>query len=342
MRIVAPVNAPEEVAPLVREGAEELYCGIVPAAWTDRFGPVVPLNRRDPGRANLSDFARLRALVAGAHAHGCPVYLTLNAQIYTSDQLPLVLETAAEALDGTGVDGLIVADPGVIRALTRWRPSVRLHLSSLASAQNIEAVRFFRDLGVRRVILPRQVGLGEVAGIVAAVPDVEVEVFILNDGCIYEEGHCSTTHGIGPICLTEWEYEFRPLGERGPFTPAERAALKDNARDYRAFILQQEAFGPLATPGGFPAGPCGLCAIPDLFESGVQALKVVGREAETGRKVMSVRVVRSVLDHLRAGAGAGETRRVARELRQTPAVCDRGWSCYYPEVVHREGAVVFP
>ncbi len=338
MRILAPVNAPAEVAPLARAGADEFYCGIVPDTWTERFSRIVPLNRRDAGMANLSDFAHLRALVAAAHQHSCPVYLTLNAQTYTADQLPLVFDTAAAALDSAGVDGLIVADPGIIRALTGWRPGVRLHLSSLASAHNIEAVRFFRDLGVKRLILPRQVGLAEVAGIIAAVPDVEVEVFVLNDGCIYEEGHCSTSHGIGPFCLTEWDYEFRSLGARGSFTPAERAKQEENIRDYRQFVLQHEAFGPFATPSGFPAGPCGLCAIPDLFASGVRALKVVGREAETHRKVMSVRMVRAVLDHVGTGADPAQARRFARELRQTPDVCARGWSCYYPEVVHREAA----
>ena len=80
---------------------------------------------------------------------------------------------------------------------------------------------FFADLGASRAILPRQTRVEEAVAMATAVPEMEIEVFILNDGCIYEEGHCSTLHRAGPICLTDWSYTFRSSGSNPPLTADE-------------------------------------------------------------------------------------------------------------------------
>lgn len=333
MKLLAPASRPDEVEMLVKSGADELYCGVIPQQWSERYSLVVPLNRRDTGPGNLATLTELRELVDLAHRLGARVHLTLNAPTYTDGQLEFVCGLAAECAEEIGVDAFIVADVGLLGTLIKRRPELRLHVSSLAAVHNVHAARFFHELGASRVILPRQTRVEEAVAMARALPDLEFEVFILNDGCIYEEGHCSTVHGVGPMCLTEWSAVFRPVESGGPLPAAELEALQSNLRDYRRWIDCHVAPGEALTPTGMPAGPCGLCAIPDLHHGGVHSLKVIGREAPPFKKLRSVQQVRRVLDRVAAGWPAAECRGLAQALRGTPALCRSGYACYYPEII---------
>lgn len=332
LTIVAPVSRPDEVEPLLEEGADELYCGLLPPEWLERFSFSVPLNRRDSGLGNLSSFRSLGDIVSAAHRGGAPVYLTLNAPTYTQGQVEFLRTYCRRAAEEADVDGFLVADPGVMRLLGEWTPDKRIHASSVAAVHNSMAVRFFKDMGVSRIIFPRQITAKEVAAIHHAVPDMELEVFILNDGCVLEEGHCSTTHGAGPFCLTDWEYRFQAVDGRRPLNDTELERLESNQAAYRSWILCHEASGRLTTPTGYPMGPCGLCAIYAFKQAGVNALKVVGRESPTARKLASVRMTRTIRDLAVSGAAESDLAAAAHELRQTFDVCLGSSFCYYPEL----------
>jgi hypothetical protein len=319
----------------VESGADELYCGILPGEWIDRYTAAAQINRRDGGPGNLASLAELRALVDLAHRHGAKVHLALNALTYTEEQVPFVCHLVAEAVDEIGIEAVMVADVGLLTALMEWRGGLRVHISSLAAIHNSHAVGFFADLGAARVILPRQTRVDEAVAMTAAAPEVEIEVFILNDGCIYEEGHCSTLHGPGPICLTDWNCTFRPLGAARELPASELETMEANVQDYRRWITCHVASGAVLTPTGMPGGPCGLCAIPELYHGGVHSLKVIGREAPAYKKLRSVQQVRRVLDLVRGGQKAEECRSAARAIRGTPELCRSGYVCYYPEVTRR-------
>ncbi len=333
MRLLAPTNHPDEVEMLVGSGAHELYCGVVPREWTERYSLAARINRREPGPGNMETLHELRELVDAAHRLGALVQLTLNAATYNEDQVPFLCALAAEAVDEIGIDALIVADVGLLSALMGFRADLRVHVSSLAAVHNSQAVAFFRDLGASRVILPRQARVDEAVAMAAAAPDVEIEVFILNDGCIYEEGHCSTVHSAGPICLTDWDYSFRALGESDEVSAADLEGMQRNAGEYYEWIGCHVGQVDAVTSTGVPSGPCGLCAIPDLHHGGVHSLKVIGREAPAYKKLRSVQQVRAVMDRVGDGQSAEECRVLARGIRGTPELCRSGFGCYYPEVV---------
>lgn len=333
LRIVAPLNLPEEVDPLIEEGADELYCGFLPSTWLDRFSLAVPINRRDSGPGNIRSFDDLRHVVLEAHARKVPVYLALNAQTYTQDQVAFLRDYCRKVTEEADVDGFLVSDPGVMRLLAEWVPNKCIHVSSLAAVHNSMAVEFFKEMGAKRIILPRQITVKEVATIHRLVPEMELEVFILNDGCVLEEGLCSTTHGAGPFCLTEWQYRFQAVDGRSPLSGKDLENLQANQQDYRYWVLCNEASGRMTTPTGYPMGPCGLCAIPDFQQAGILALKVVGRESPTARKIVSVRITRKIRDLLIRGAAKDEIIAYTLELRQTYEACASGYYCYYPEVI---------
>jgi collagenase-like PrtC family protease len=325
MKVVAPLNRLEEVEALSLAGADEFYCGLLSSEWRERFGP---LNANRRMRGNLGSIEEVESVVSEAHRRNRQVSLTVNAQHYSEEQAEEVLGLV-ERLAGVGLDAVIVSHISLIRALGRRGAGCAIHVSSVASCHNSEAARFYQDLGASRIILPRHVTTGEIAEIAEAVPGVEIEVFVLNDGCVFEEGLCHTVHLParmgGPICLDRYEPEYiRADGQE--LEEEERRSLEENEKAYRSFLWLTFGCGFSVAENGVPLGPCGLCAVPALARAGVRALKVVGREAATLRKVRSVEMVRAARDRALAGQDVGEW---ARALRGNAHYCESGYMCYY-------------
>jgi putative protease len=332
MKILAPIRAFDELEMLHASGAEELYCGVVPREWTERYSGAVWLNRRTPNGGNLDTTGELRRLTDAARGLGLPVFVTLNAPYYTSDQLPLVLDLARRLSEEAGAGALIVTDLNLLMRLSEERLAAALHVSSVAATLNSEAVRFLLNFGVRRIILPRSLTLAEIEEMARDTRgEVELEVFLLNDGCAFEEGFCATTHhhSVGAFCtsLSEMRAEFEWDGP--VFTPRRRNWLLKNLADYREWVWYVNGNGCSSAPNGLPYGPCGLCAIPDLARIGVHSLKIVGREAPAFKKMASVRMARDIVERARTGVPKLHVIERAISLRQTPEHCASGYMCYY-------------
>ena len=332
MKILAPIAAHEELEMLAAAGAEELYCGIVPREWMEKYTGAVWLNRRSPKGGSLETYADLKRLVDDAHACKLPVFITLNSPFYTAEQMPLVMELAHKLSEEIGVDALIVTDINLLSRLGEAKLTCDLHVSSVAATLNTEAVRFLLNFGVSRVILPRSLTLAEIETITREVRDeVEIEVFMLNDGCAFEEGFCATTHHhtVGAFCtsLSEMDVRFEWVGKT--FSNRRHNWLRRNLTDYREWVWYLNGNGCGATAKGLPYGPCGLCAIPDLQRIGVESLKIVGREAAAFKKMASVRMVRDIVERARAGVPKLHVIERAKSLRESPEHCASGFMCYY-------------
>jgi collagenase-like PrtC family protease len=290
-------------------------------------------NRRIFG--NLDSYDDLGRAVLLAHEAGARMSLVLNAQHYTPEQV-LALIVIAERFRDLGGDALIVSDVALIMALAEALPGFRLHLSSVASCRNGEAARLYHSLGIRRVILPRDVNIAEATAMARAAPEIEFEVFILNDGCVFEEGVCHPIHLPGklggPICLDNYSSTYYRRDGR-IMNEADARRVQDNEADYKRWLWYRFSNGFTLTPEGLPWGPCGLCAIPALRDAGIAAIKIAGREGASGRKLASLGMVRQTLDRALAGASAAAAAHFARQLRKSPEHCATGHMCYYPEVV---------
>ena len=317
MDLLAPLSRIAELEPLVRAGATDVYCGLYDSTWRDRWGLAAWPNRRGPGPGNLESEEDLARICEAARRLGVRLHLAINAPLLDGDQESALVRLAARATDQYGVHGLIVGHPGLLGLLRERAPTA----STLCTARNPDAVRFLAEMGARRVILGRQLTLVEIGRIRSAVPDVEIEAFVLNDACVFEEGSCFTGHAVpgwhGPYCLAE-----RVVADRD----GEAATRVASRRDWIDALGNADLVGPEHIPGG----PCGLCALPDLAGMGVDGVKIVGREAHPYRKVRSVQAVRHVLDGLEQG-GASEARKRALDLRADTDLCRSGLSCYYPE-----------
>ncbi len=311
MKLLAPVRDSSEVETLLAAGAEEFYCGITPPAWQERYGQNW-INRRSPGSAGVADPVDFQRILS--RAAGRPVYVTLNAPFYPAGALEMLAEFSVELL-AEGAAGLIVADLDLLITLVECGLGSRLHLSSLATCTNPGAAAFFRELGISRIILPRHLTLAEIEE--TLLPGLDFEVFLLNDGCVFEEGLCATTHAAGAFCLNDGE---------------QAQGISEPTREGYEFWKWTLNHCGCRTNRGYPVGPCGLCALPRLLRAGVSSLKVVGREASLVRKEASVRLAAAALRLARQGAGPEEIRQTVIDLRGVPSLCEGAALCYYPDV----------
>jgi putative protease len=331
MKVLAPINTYEEVEMLIGSGADELYCGIYPPEWENTYGEDIWLNRRSPRGGNIRDWIILKKLVHDASAAKAPVFLTLNAPYYSGQQVPLLCDIAKKAIYDIGIAGFIIADIGLMLTIRDMHLDVKLHISSLGECLNSETIRFYQDLGAARIIFPKSLNFAEIETIMKEIgASIETEAFVLNDGCVYEEGFCLTNHGFsGALCLAPWQYQICSLDESIPLSQEEEGLWKANTEAFREYTWYLNSCGNTLSSKGLPNGPCGLCAIPDLAEVGVNTVKIAGRQASPYRKLVSLKLVKSVANMVNAGKPKEEILDWIKGMRASPGQCDSTYMCYY-------------
>lgn len=320
MRIISPVDHLTETKSLLQAGADELYGGFVPPEWREGYNLLASLNQRTFDAAQIATEAELAEIIRLTHAAGRHFALTLNAPFYSDAQLPLLLDYV-DRMVVLGVNGLILADLGLLHLLRGRYPAVELHASTMAHIGNSGTLRFYAAQGIRRAILPRHLTVGEMAAIAAAVPEVRCDAFLLVGKCPNTEGLC-TFHHVNPdrVWPCEIPYEIAPLEGSEP-SPVLRAAISHQA----SWSRTDRRHG------------CGLCAIPLLKRGNIDGLKLVGRGAPTAQKVRNILLTREFLDLAATEPDFAVYRRramAAHHLR-FGAACHPN-ICYYPELLSDE------
>lgn len=341
MKILAPVNSAQEAKVLLKEGAQEFYCGLNPEVCCGSNQGGVWLNRREPGKANLGSLQELKELVAVAHEGGAKVFLALNQPGYDPKVYKDMLAMVERIEESCGVDAYIVADPGLIRLLKEVFPNLVIHVSSLASVLNSAAVSFFSQIGVKRIIFPRYLPLETMEKIIKGSSDhLEYEAFILNDGCVFEEGYCFVSHGFGGAFCHNPDWGYRPIkikresfsekGGGGGSLREGKENLEEHIDEYKRWLwIGIKNFGGMTGFKGYPLGMCGLCTLTQLNVMGVSSLKIVGREAPQKKKVASVKLVREVLNYLEEEHSQEEVIKLAKSIRGAKGLCESKYMCYY-------------
>ncbi len=141
-------------------------------------------------RARNNEF-RLEQLAQGiteAHARGKKFFVTSNL-IAHNDKVRTYLQDI-EPVIALRPDALIMADPGLIAMVRERWPEQAIHLSVQASTTNYASVKFWQSLGLKRIILSRELSLDEIEKIRQECPDMELEVFVHGALCMAYSGRC--------------------------------------------------------------------------------------------------------------------------------------------------------
>lgn len=248
--LLSPAGSLETLKYAVLYGADAVYCAL------PEFGM----------RAAPPNFTpeELQEGCIFAHARGRRVYLTLNT-LPTNEELarlPGVIEQAAAA----GVDAFIIADLGVLRLAQKYAPGAEIHFSTQAGIANYAAATAACELGVKRVVLARELSLPDIAAIRDnAPPELELEAFVHGAMCMSVSGRCLLSSymtgrsGNRGECAQpcRWEYhlvEAQRPGEVFTLTQEEKGAYFFNSNDLRM-----------------------IDAIPQMMDAGITSLKIEGR-----------------------------------------------------------------
>jgi putative protease len=181
-------------------------------------------------RNNDFDLQNLGVGINEAHTQGKKFFVASNisphnrkVDTYLADMEPVI---------DLGPDALIMADPGLIHMVRERWPQMPIHLSVQANTVNYATVRFWQSLGIKRVILSRELSLDEIEEIRQRCPDMELEVFVHGALCIAYSGRCLLSGYFNRrdpnqgTCTNacRWDYKVQPAvadasGDLHVYTP---------------------------------------------------------------------------------------------------------------------------
>ena len=140
---------------------------------------------------SLDQLRRIRQLAADK---GKKVYVAVNT-IIREDELARLFETFSW-LAALAVDGVIVQDLGACDLLRKEFPGLPIHASTQMAVHNDTGLRMAEELGIRRVILSRELTLDRIRGLRQRHPGIELEVFIHGALCYSFSGACLASSAL--------------------------------------------------------------------------------------------------------------------------------------------------
>lgn len=267
--LLAPVGSWEALKAAVQNGADAVYLG----------------GKAFSARQFADNFDRdelLRA-VEYAHVRGVRVFVTVNTLV--ADRELRELADYLRYLYEIGVDAAIVQDLGVVRLARRILPHLELHASTQMTVHNIAGVRLMQEIGMKRVVLSRELSLEDITAIKKAT-GAELEVFIHGALCICYSGQCLMSSLIGGRsgnrgkCAQPCRLEYTLVDEKG-----------------RALAEPNKTGSHLLSPRDLNLAR----HLPDLAAAGVDSLKIEGRMKRPEYVATVVRIYRRALDRAFAG-----------------------------------------
>ena len=180
MELLAPAGHWEAMVAAVQSGADSVYMGC------GGFNA-----RRGAKNFTPEEFA---AAVAYCHLRGVKVYMTLNT-LLTDRELPQAEEYLRSA-SRWGVDGVIVQDWGLAALARKVTPELPLHGSTQMTVHSLEGVEAAAEMGMRCVVLSRELGREDVEYICRRSP-IAIEVFAHGALCMCYSGQCAMSALIG-------------------------------------------------------------------------------------------------------------------------------------------------
>ena len=267
--LLSPAGDRESLAAALRFGADAVYIG----------GETLQL------RAKTAGFDREAVLEAVklAHEAGKRLYVAMNS-LAKNGEIPLARDYARFLRDA-GVDAAIVSDIGVLTAVRESAPGLELHLSTQASCMNYAAARAWHDLGVKRIVLAREMSIDDIAQLRAKTPaSLELEAFVHGAMCMAYSGRCllssclSGRSGNRGECAQpcRWSYALVEEKRPGEYFPV-------GEEDGQSFLLSSHDLNCIRL-------------LDELKAAGVTAFKIEGR-MKTAYYVASVtRAYRMALD----------------------------------------------
>ncbi|SDN54418.1 putative protease [Paenibacillus sp. yr247] len=270
--LLAPAGSLEKLKFAIHYGADAVYIG------GQKYGL----------RSNADNFSleEMREGVEFANQYGAKVFVATN--IYAHNEDIEGLDDYLRGLQEVGITAIIAADPIIMETCRRVAPKLEVHVSTQQSAMNWQTVKFWKEQGIERVVLAREVSMKEIDQIKAHV-DVEIEAFIHGAMCSSYSGRCvlsnhftdrdSNRGGCSQSC--RWKYDL--FAKDQPLS-------SPLATDLPMFNEEDDAF----TMGSKDLSM--IEHIAEMIESGVDSFKIEGRMKSIHYVATVVNAYRQAID----------------------------------------------
>ena len=248
--LLAPAGDLEKLKTAILYGADAVYFG----------GEMFSLRA---GAGNLS-IEEMKEGIAFAHERGKRCYLTVNIFAHNEDIEPLT--TYLEQIKDLGLDAFIVSDPGIVDLIQEVIPGAEIHLSTQANMTNYRTAGFWHKMGVKRLVLARELTLPEIRQIRENIPqEMEIEAFVHGAMCISYSGRCLLSNFMierdanRGMCAHPCRWKYALVEEK---RPGEYYPVEEDQRG--TYILNSRYL-------------CMIEHIPDIVNAGIMSAKIEGR-----------------------------------------------------------------
>ncbi len=287
-------------------GADAIYVGL------PDFSLRVRINNFTPGS--------IAEAVKYAKARKKKIYVTLN--IYAHNRHLKEIKKHLKFLKKLKINGVIVSDPGIIMLVKKYLPKTEIHLSTQANTTNWQAVKFWAEQGVKRVILAREVTLAEIKEIKKNVPEMELEYFVHGAMCMSYSGRCilskwmtGRSANLGDCSQPcRWRHHQIKSSKLKVQNEVKNTLESSVADDTGKFIidLEEDQHGTYF----FNSYDLNLLEYVDkLVEAGIDSLKIEGRAKSIYYVAVVVKAYRKILDALNKKLSKQRIRKIVLEQK---------------------------
>lgn len=143
--------------------------------------------------SNFSDSELIDA-IKYCHLYSVKVYVTVNTIIYEEEVDDFI--KYIDFLHSNDVDAIIMQDIGMVDLVRKLYPNLEIHISTQMHVHNLEGVKFFEEMGLKRVVLARETSIDVIRNI-KKNSNVDIEVFVHGALCVSYSGQCLMSSLIG-------------------------------------------------------------------------------------------------------------------------------------------------
>ena len=312
MKITSGLGSIDDYPRYVRAGADELFCGYVPFSWSEKYGTVLPLNRREVLNYNvqIGSFSELEILANMVQKYQKPVHLAFNSLYYRQEQYEEITQIIQQCRS-IGFDSYILADPALLVYLRKEKIDCEVHLSGDLGTVNSAMTEVFAKEYPKRIIFQRKNTISEMRAVIRHITaqkeaarkewtyPTEFEAFAVNELCQFSGAFCNSLHcdEMGYLCRVP--YWKKPMS----FSESKLEKQEKNRPGENISISEWDSASELMNPvseDGYLCGAtgCGLCTLKQLSDAGITHLKLVGRGNYTDFMERDIRNLRRTLEIL--------------------------------------------
>lgn len=267
--LLAPAGNLEKLKTAINFGADAVYLG--------------------GSKFNLRAFAdnftteELKEGIEFAHSRGKKVHVTLNIIPHNED-LAGIDDYLRELYD-TGVDAVLIADPGILMIAKDAVPDLEIHLSTQANTVNYKSALFWHNIGVKRIVAAREMSLKDLKYMREKLPETcDLEAFVHGSMCMAYSGKCMLSNYMTGrdanrgACAQPCRYKYHLFEEKKSGEYQE--ITKDSNGTY---LLNSKDL-------------CMIEHIPELVDAGINSLKIEGRMKSSYYVASVVKAYREAID----------------------------------------------